>query len=123
MDKSTKAILSASLTAKIFGIIAGIAILIVGINLMKADVYSIGKSGVRFGADFYTEIYDVTQDVGGAVNRSIRSMHQCAGTILACIGALTSVGYLNKAVDVILTLNTKKPEEIPQEVHDKLPDL
>lgn len=123
MDKSTKAILSASLTAKIFGIIAGIAILIVGINLIKVDVYSIGESGIRFGADFYTEIYDVTQDVGGAVNRSIKSMHQCAGTILACIGALTSVGYLNKAVDVLLTLNTKKPEEIPQEVHDELPDL
>lgn len=123
MDKSTKAILSASLTAKIFGIIAGIAILIVGINLMKADVYFIGKSGMRFGADFYTEIYDVTQDVGGAVNRSIKSVHQCAGTILACIGALTIVGYLNKAIDVILTLNTKKPEEIPQETPDELPDL
>lgn len=123
MEKSTKAILSANLTAKIIGIIAGIVILIVGINLMDVDVYSVGEYSMKFGADFYTEIYDVTRDVGGAVNRSIISIHQCAGAILACIGALTIVAYLNKSVDVIMNLNTKKPEEILQEVHDELPDL
>ena len=123
MEKSKKAILSANLTAKIIGIIAGVVILIVGINLMDVDVYSVGEYSMKFGADFYTEIYDVTRDVGGAVNRSIKSIHQCAGTILACIGALTIVVYLNKSVDAIMNLNTKKSAAILQEVHDELPDL
>ena len=123
MEKSTQSILRASLVAKIIGIVLGIVLLVVGINLTKVEIHSIGTSGMRFGADFYTEIYDVTQDVGGAVNRSIRSMHQCAGTILACIGALTIVGYINKAGDIVLSLHTKNTEAAPQEDRDELPDL
>ena len=123
MEKSTQSILRASLVAKIIGIVLGIVLLVVGINLTKVEIYSIGTSDMRFGADFYTEIYDVTQDVGGAVNRSIRSMHQCVGTILACIGALTIVGYINKAVDIVLSLHTKNTEAAPQEDRDELPDL
>ena len=123
MEKSTQSILRASLVAKIIGIVLGIVLLIVGINLTKVEIYSIGTYDMRFGADFYTEIYDVTQDVGGAVNRSIRSMHQCAGTILACVGALTIVGYINKAVDIVLSLHTKNTEAASQEDRDELPDL
>ncbi len=72
----------------IIGIIVGIAIVIIGFSIMSADYAyvsystasfneitnstktgSIGES-IRFGADFYTEMYSVTQDVGYAVNNN-----------------------------------------------------
>lgn len=59
------------------GIIVGVIIIIIGLCIqgtsIEASPYSssvfreIGKD-ISFGADFYTEIYDITKDVGIAVN-------------------------------------------------------
>ncbi len=69
--------------ASLIGIGLGIAMLIVGfcvqgINVDSgsySDSYSatVG-SNIKFGADFYTEIYDVTKDVGEAVNAANKNI-------------------------------------------------
>ena len=71
-------------TAGIIGIILGIAIIVIGFCVTGISVEAgshslsgastIGKD-VAFGADFYTEIYSVTQDVGYAVNAASRNIN------------------------------------------------
>ncbi len=71
-------------TASIIGIILGIAIIIVGFCVQGISVDAGGHedygtptigSNIKFGADFYTEIYAVTQDVGDAVNSANMNIH------------------------------------------------
>ena len=88
--------------ASIIGIILGIAIIIVGFCVQGISIEryssSIG-SDIKFGADFYTEIYDVTRDVGYAVNNAkntivdaIESVCDAIGWLIVAIG-LVDVGY------------------------------
>ena len=81
--------------SKFLGILVGIGVIIIGICLLSADTDSIGKWGTRFGGDFYTEIYSVTQDVGYAVNDVTKAIHKCVGWIVIVLGALTSCYYFN----------------------------
>lgn len=70
-------------TANMIGIIVGIVIIIIGFCVQGTQIDSsaysfgsgpeIGKS-IKFGADFYTEMYDVTKDVGLAVNSANRTI-------------------------------------------------
>ena len=110
-------------TTKVLGIMVGIGIICLGTTLLSVDLSTIGKS-ISFGADFYTEIYDVTQDVGRAVNQMIRSIHKCSGWGLITIGAITTINYLDKLVDSFSAEKADKPEE---NNHDndanELPDL
>lgn len=110
---------------KIFGILLGAAIIAAGVELLSTDLISIGKT-IKFGADFYTEIYDVTQDVGRAVNNVIRSMHKCAGWFMITLGAITFIHYLDKLVDVLKAEKSKAQaamEETSNNNVNELPDL
>ncbi len=56
------------------GLLLGIIIIIIGINVQSVygtymSEYDVGKP-IEFGADFYTEMYDVTKDVGNAINNA-----------------------------------------------------
>ena len=71
-------------TASIIGIILGIAIFIIGLCVQGISVDATGHesngtpsigSYIQFGADFYTEMYAVTQDVGQAVNAANTNIH------------------------------------------------
>ena len=64
--------------ASIIGIVLGVAIIIVGFCVQGVSVdvssSSIGRY-ITFGADFYTEMYAVTQEVGEAVNSANKNIH------------------------------------------------
>ena len=70
----------------IAGIVVGILIVFAGFMVECSD-YSIGRS-IQFGADFYTEMYDVTQDVGRALNSAINDLITAIGTLITAIGAI-----------------------------------
>ena len=78
-------------TACSVGIILGIVIIVIGFFVqgitIETSATTIG-SYMRFGADFYTEMYAVTQDVGYAVNGTKRAIADAAEGICDAIGWL-----------------------------------
>ena len=78
-------------TASSIGIILGIAIIVIGFFVqgisIEVSTRTIG-SDIRFGADFYTEIYDVTRDVGFAVNKTSTAVAEAAEGVCDAIGWL-----------------------------------
>ena len=78
---------NAKRTASIIGIIVGIIIVIIGFSVQSTSTYSIGKS-LKFGADFYTEIYDVTKSVGYAINRTINDLICAIGWLIVSLGVI-----------------------------------
>ena len=77
--------------ASIIGIALGIVIIIVGLCVQGISVdvssSSIGRD-IAFGADFYTEMYDVTRDVGFAINGAWHSIADAAESVCDAIGWL-----------------------------------
>ena len=71
----------------IIGIIVGVIIIIIGFSLQDTSNYSIGES-IKFGADFYTEMYDVTKDVGRAINYAINDLICAVSWLIIAIGAV-----------------------------------
>jgi hypothetical protein len=76
----------------IFGIIVGIVIIIIGFYVQNISVDSsdanVGSSYMKFGADFYTEMYDVTRDVGLAINNAQENICNAVERICDAIGWL-----------------------------------
>ncbi|MBR5472406.1 MAG: hypothetical protein IKU82_00300 [Clostridia bacterium] len=81
----------------ILGILVGLIIIIIGFStadtyISTADI----SSGLVFGADFYTEIYDVTSDVGRAVNYNTYGLSQVCeaiGMLIVSIGAIDVLAF------------------------------
>ena len=73
--------------ACIFGIIVGFFVIIIGIMLQNTTIYSIGEP-IKFNGYFYTEIYDVTQDVGRAINKAINDLICALGWLTIAIGSI-----------------------------------
>ena len=81
----------------ILGIIVGFVIIVIGINYVNTYIWTdtVG-SYLRFGADFYTEMYDVTREVGAAINRNTRGISmvcEAIGWLIVSIGAIDVVGF------------------------------
>ena len=78
-------------TASIIGIVLGIAIIIVGFCVQgistERHTTTIG-SNIKFGADFYTEMYDVTRDVGHAINNAKNTIGDAVEGVCDAIGWL-----------------------------------
>ena len=92
-------------TASIIGIVLGIAIIIVGFCVQGINVDAGGHesygtptigSYIKFGADFYTEMYAVTQNVGDAVNSANKNIHGAVNNAQRNI-----CGAIEKACDAI----------------------
>ena len=105
----------------IIGIIVGIAIVIIGFLLQNTHSANIGEGYMKFGADFYTEIYDVTRDVGMAITHSINDLIVAISWLIVSIGAIDICFFsylLTKASKVsdnqctTITVNDTKNEEI-----------
>lgn len=84
----------------IFGIIVGIIIIIIGFYVQNISVDSsdtnVGSSYMKFGADFYTEMYDVTRDVGLAINNAQENICNAVERICDAIGWLIiSIGAID----------------------------
>lgn len=112
--------------ASIIGIVVGVIIIIIGFSIQGTNVDSspyllsssstIGSS-IKFGADFYTEIYAVTQDVGEAVNsaqrniggsvnnaqrnicQAIESICNAIGWLIVVLGMFNICYFVNKLFD------------------------
>ena len=71
----------------VIGMVVGVAIVIAGFCVRSVDSYSdsgtyvntanVGQN-IKFGADFYTEMYSVTKDVGNAVNNAPKEISEAA---------------------------------------------
>ena len=79
-------------TASIIGIVLGIVIIIVGFCVMNPETYTVGDPFIKFGGDFYTEMYDVTREVGGAVQRAYKNICNAIGWLIVAIG-LVDIAY------------------------------
>ena len=75
-----------------FGIIVGIVIIIIGFCVQSISVDSsdanVGSSYMRFGADFYTEMYYVTRDVRLAIYNAQENICNAVERICDAIGWL-----------------------------------
>lgn len=84
-------------TASVIGIVLGIVIIVSGFFVQGISIErtssSIGRD-IRFGADFYTEMYDVTRDVGYAVNNAKNTI------VDAVEGVCDAIGWLIVAIGV-----------------------
>ena len=75
----------------IVGLALGVLILVIGIMVQCIEVPTAGVtvgSYMRFGADFYTEMYDVTRDVGSAINNAQRNVGDALESVCDAIGWL-----------------------------------
>lgn len=109
--------------AKILGMALGVGIIIIGICLLSADTDSIGQWGTRFGADFYTEMYAVTQDVGYAVNDVTKAIHKCMGWLVIALGVVTSCYYFNSFAELCHSEKVKLEEDANTVSSEALPEL
>ena len=81
----------------VLGIIVGLVIIILGISTVDTytSTYDV-SGGLAFGADFYTEIYDVTSDVGHAVNcntNALAKVCEAIGWLIISIGAIDVISF------------------------------
>lgn len=82
----------------IIGIIVGVAIIILGVSLQDTERYAVGES-IKFGADFYTEIYDVTKDVGHVINYVVNDLIRAIGWLIISLGAMDICFFAYKLVN------------------------
>ena len=104
----------------ILGIIVGFVIIVIGINCVNTYIWTdtVGRH-LQFGADFYTEMYGVTREVGGAINDNTRGLSkvcEAIGWLIVSIGAIDVVCFLyllctpkQKAFKRVFCANQDKP--------------
>ena len=124
----------------IIGIIVGIAIIVMGIILMDTSSYGIGGY-IKFGADFYTEIYAVTRDVGHAINYAINNLIRTVSWLIIAVGAIdvcffayslvkssnayvpnpSSIQSIDKNIQLLVTRMIRESEE--RDIHKEERDI
>jgi len=116
---------------KALGILLGVIIFIMGITVCAYDAPSIGvseisySSGVSFGGDFYTYMYDITESAVAELNnlasgmeRMVNAMGRMTDAILSGIGSiLMAIGMIVILVYALKPVEKKtcccKKEEAP----------
>lgn len=83
----------------VVGAVVGVVIIIIGFCVMNPETYTVGDPFIKFGADFYTEIYDVTRAVGGAMQRNYTNICNAIGWLIVALGAMDVCYFLLKAFD------------------------
>ena len=85
-------------TASIIGIVLGIAIIIIGISVMNPETILLGKRDSlgsllgQYGADFYTDIYHMTYEVGFEVQKAYVNICNAIGWLIVAVG-LVDIAY------------------------------
>lgn len=95
----------------------GVVIIIIGFSLQNTTTYSIGEY-LRFGADFYTEIYDVTRDVGRALNNAINDLICAISWLVVSLGAIDVCFFVYKFVKACTEGAAAKSESNEQEIYE-----
>ena len=92
--------------ASVFGIFIGIIAIIAGISMLNTSIGGIGEY-ITFGADFYTEIYSVTRELGWSVSSATQAICNGIGWLLIVSGGFSICHFLTKlgepTMDEILT--------------------
>ena len=87
-------------------LISFLGFLVTTMDIGTATTDKIGED-IKFGADFYTEMYDVTKDVGKAVNNVTKEINDAIDKICTAIGMLIfSIGLLDIAFFTYKILST-----------------
>ena len=90
-------------TASIIGIVLGIAIIIVGFCIMNPETILLGKRDSlgsllgNYGADFYTDIYHMTYEVGFEVQNAYVNICNAIGWLIVAIGLFDIAYFIGKA--------------------------
>lgn len=83
----------------ILGCLIGIIAIYMGFSILNGETaVSYDDGGMRFGADFYTEIHDVTRDVFISSLRIHETIKMGFGWGLMALGALGFCYFIRKAV-------------------------
>lgn len=85
------------------GVAVGIAIIIIGFSVMNPETFLLGERDsyglIKFGGDFYTEIYHLTYQVGDQVQKSYVNICNAIGWLIVSIGAFDICYFLAKSSD------------------------
>ena len=94
----------------ILGIIVSLSIIILGIiTYSNADEMFIA-SGIEFGADFYTEIFEEVEQIKASTRSIDNAIYEIGGLLLISIGGISLCNFL-KDLSNTLTKNNKKSKQ------------
>jgi hypothetical protein len=111
--------------ASLVGVIVGIVIIIIGFSVMNPETYLLGERDAlgsliyEYGADFYTDIYYLTYQVGHQVQQGYVNICNAIGWLIVCLGAIDICYFLVKTVEAAVS----EVEKTQTEKQDELPDL
>lgn len=98
-------------TICIFGVAISIVIIVLGIQTyMSATNFSV-KSGMKFGADFYTEIFEEVEQIKMSVRSIDNTINRVGGLVLISSGGLSLCYFMNAIFS-----STKKKNKIIENV-------
>ena len=80
------------------GIVVGLVIIVIGINCVNTYIWTdpVGDY-IQFGADFYTEMYSVTREVGSAINNNtdgLARVCESIGWLIVSIGLIDVITFV-----------------------------
>ena len=91
----------------IAGIIVSMAIIIMGISTyLNADEFFIA-SCTKFGADFYTEIFEEVEQVKASTRSIDNAIYEIGGLLLISIGGINLCNSIKDLSDVLSKKNKK----------------
>ena len=102
-------------SVSIIGMIVGAIIIIIGFLLQNTSLYSIGEF-ITFGADFYTEMYEVTIEVGEAINKAINDLICAVSWLIISLGAIDICFFAYKFAKASEASNSNTEETSAEEI-------
>lgn len=96
----------------IAGIVCGIATIIIGVTLLKADCGSWQETGVSFGADFYTYSYKASARAANNVQDLAKILRSGLSYLLMTLGAFEALYFGNMTLKAF---ESAVPAAVPQE--------
>ncbi|MGN0503566.1 MAG: hypothetical protein ACI4HJ_00795 [Ruminococcus sp.] len=87
----------------IVGIIVSLAVIVKGITTYKNANNSFVTSNMKFGADFYTEIFEEVEQIKASARSIDNAIYEVGGLLLVSIGGISlcnSLKYFSDAFDI-----------------------
>lgn len=104
----------------ILGMMLSLVIIVYGIStFFSADEFFV-MSGTKFGADFYTEIFEEVEQVKASTRSIDNAIYRVGGLLLISIGGISLFGFLNLLSDTFDKKLEKGIEDQNKGTEDKL---
>lgn len=111
----------------LLGIIIGVVAIVIGIVFLKRQFYDVSEIGkITFGADFYTEMYDVGRRIYnllGHINDFIEYVKSGFGFSFILFGALDIILFGRKITENIADEKVEIVNEIQTETETKKEEI